>query len=256
MLTCLARTRDLPCGIIDDRRIQHDPEAERCVGEIPGGQQAAVGVLEDEIAVAVTIQIGNRRNSPMRISGSHRQVHPGGQVGAVHAPDGEGPLRAVLPEQIGIAIAIRITDANDLPLASRRRRIGEDGLQEIHPVQEPNRELPRRSVLPDDIGMAVVVHVGDRPDLPVGIRQLAGRQRHAGAEVDAIEQTHRELTAVRLEEEIGGSIAIDIARGGDAPAEQYLPPFITYRSVVVIAEPIFADKNWRSTDELRNRQSS
>src|SRR5258706_384758 len=95
------------------------------------------------------------RIGPDIAGGQHR--------GSVHLPD-HGLTAVALPQDVGLAVAIEILRALDVP---RRSEIGTDiGVaDERQPVHRPDSGLAA-VVLPEDIGLAVAVEIPGAFDMP------------------------------------------------------------------------------------------
>src|SRR6185436_7544469 len=113
--------------------------------------------------------------------------------GAVHQPDRRRAVH-VLPQDVGLAIAVEVPGALDVPGWPRIERTDEIGWgtgrpdilsgQTRVPIHQPNR---RRAIvaLPQDVRLAVTVEVGGTLDLVV--RARIERSGHASAdEIGAI----------------------------------------------------------------------
>src|ERR1700724_1652659 len=99
--------------------------------------------------------------------------HHGGRGGAVHQPN-RGLAVGVLPQNVGVAVAVEVTDAGDAPARSRVRsnqRLAERG----GAVHQPDCRLAI-GVLPQDVGIAVAVEVTRADHLPARSRIATDRR--------------------------------------------------------------------------------
>src|SRR6185312_7194737 len=92
-------------------------------------------------------------------------------AGPVHFPDHGLPVARVLPENVGVAVAIEVAGPDRGPA---RPGIGDGpAADDAGPVHLPDRHLPI-CVLPQDVGMAVAVEVAGADLVPA--RPGIGRQ--------------------------------------------------------------------------------
>src|SRR5512146_1361134 len=92
------------------------------------------------------------------------QVAPGRLSGAVHDPDAAVAGERVLPEDVGVAVAIEVAGARNHPAGGNAAH-GEPG-DFGGPVHGPRPVLSGRRVLPKDIGVAVAIEIARADHLP------------------------------------------------------------------------------------------
>ena len=93
-----------------------------------------------------------------------RQTPASNEAGAVHQPD-RGRAVAVLPENVGLAVAVEVAGPRDVPARSRVRQ--SPASNEAGAVHQPDRELRAVIGLPENVGLAVAVEVASPRDVPV-----------------------------------------------------------------------------------------
>src|SRR2546423_8393015 len=89
--------------------------------------------------------------------------------GTVHEPDCVLAGRAVAPQNVGLAVSVKVPDSRDAP-GEIRLRGDLDAARERDAVHDPDHVLAGRFVAPQDVGLAVSVKVPDSDDAPVEIR--------------------------------------------------------------------------------------
>ena len=82
------------------------------------------------------------------------------KASAVHQPD-HGRAIIVLPENVGVAIAVEVADAHGVPARSRVRQ--SPGSNDAGAVHQPDHRCAV-TVLPENVGLAVAVEVAGPRD--------------------------------------------------------------------------------------------
>src|SRR5205823_8244809 len=83
----------------------------------------------------------------------------------VHQPDVILASRGVAPQDVGLAVAVEVTDPLHLPglVAQRVDRTRPGDRETVH---QPDVVLAGRSIAPQDVGLAIAVEVADPLHLP------------------------------------------------------------------------------------------
>src|SRR6266516_4511730 len=88
--------------------------------------------------------------------------------GAVHEPDCVLAGRAVTPQNVRLAVSVKVSDSRDAPVEVPHGR-EEPAARHGGAVHEPDRVLAGRAVAPQDVGLAISVKVSDSRDASVEI---------------------------------------------------------------------------------------
>src|SRR5207302_467099 len=123
---------------------------------------------------------------------------------SVHQPNRSLTGRIALPQDVGLAIAVEIADALDMPFITHAAWSAEaDPGRSVH---QPDRGLTA-VVLKKDVGFAVAVEIPGALGVPGGIGRA---DIGAGENVRAVYQPDGCLTAVVLKEDIGVAVAVEV----------------------------------------------
>src|SRR4051812_13026990 len=116
----ISGTNDQPVRVRLLRDAQHHRRHRGQAIHEPNGKPSVRIVLPDKICLTVTVQITNTSNFPMRIHGAWTKVSRPRDI-ALGSPE---PPRyrtvGLLPYEIGVAVAIQISGADNFP-----RRVGD-----------------------------------------------------------------------------------------------------------------------------------
>ena len=155
--------------------------------------------------VPLTCQLGPGLNGP---------TAPTVRLHAVHQPDRWRPI-AVLPQDVGLAVAVEVAGALDLPARPRIERADGTHGHGFMPSISQIAGVP--SLLPQDVGLAVAVEVAGVLDLPARPRIERADGTH-GHGVDAVHQPDRRRAVAALPQDVGLAVAVEVAGVLDLPA--------------------------------------
>src|SRR3954462_10808766 len=196
-------------ALVDDQRSIQHPHAQltRCV------------ILPDDIRSVVRIHVANAADVPVQISSIGAEQLGTDDIGSAHRPDSEPPSRPVLPDEIRIAIAVRITGPGDLPVGVRDLRDTEvargDDLLAIH---QPRSHPATGSVLPNQVGLAVTVDITNSSDFPVEVGHAVDTQKQRAHDIRPRQVPDRQPTfRSMLPYEIGVAVTVQITAANHAP---------------------------------------
>ena len=128
---------------------------------------------------------------------------------AVHQPDRRRAV-AALPQDVGLAVAVEVAGALDLPARPRIERAGGTDSHRVDAVHQPDR---RRAVaaLPQDVGLAVAVEVAGAL---ITCQDGPGLDRTAAPDtrVRAIVQIpDRGMPSVVLPQEVAAAVGVEVS---------------------------------------------
>src|SRR5205823_457148 len=146
-----------------------------------------------------------------------RRIQRGRDRPAIHEEDGVLAGRAVAPQDVGLAVAVVVPDAHDLPVEVRYW-LDAPAADYGGAVHGPDRVLSGRAVAPQDVDLAVAVEVTDPDDLPVRVRHRGGVR--GAAESTAVHEPDLALTgALVVPQDVGLAVTVEVAGAGDDPVE-------------------------------------
>src|SRR5882672_6251384 len=187
-------------GAARNRGAVHEPDRVR----------AGCVVVPQDVGLAVPIEVADSRDAPVEIRCRSEVGSATRNRGAVHEPDRVRAGYVVVPQDVGLAISVKVADPYDAPVEIRYRT--EDGLaQNRGAVHEPDRDLAGGAVAPQDVGLAVSIEVADSRDAPVEIRYRsevgsATRNRGAVHEPDRVRAGR-----VVMPQDVGLAVPVEIA---------------------------------------------
>src|SRR5271166_3304876 len=221
-----------------------------------GGRAGGV-VLPNQIRDTVAVEIGDSDNAP---SGRAHLIEPsralvGSSAVTAVIMHTDGARGVILPNQIGVTVAIEIGRASHMPA-------GQTGL--IQPIPTQIRDsagpavivdsnLASDIVLPHEIGMTVLVEIGDCDNVPARGSSLIDPSPallYGSTGAPIIVQAHLARDVV-LPNEIGHAIVIEV-RGYDQ--RQYTDAFISGIGNIKIAGGVHCDSSRGA--KLRGRSGS
>src|SRR6185503_15529046 len=88
---------------------------------------------------------------------------------AVEQPGADLAPAGVMPDEVGVTVAVEVGDGGDAPAGVGLR--GQLLLRDPrHTVHDPDAVAAEGRVAPDEVGIAVAIEVAGAHDLPAGIR--------------------------------------------------------------------------------------
>src|SRR5437773_12359725 len=93
--------------------------------------------------------------------------------GTVHEPDRVLAGRAVAPQDVGLAVSVKVRDSCDAPVEIRRRSDGHVA-RNRGSVHEIDRALAGRAVAPQDVRLAVPIEIAYHANRAVALRDRNG----------------------------------------------------------------------------------
>ena len=178
-------------------------------------------ILPDQVGHSIIIDIKDTDDFPVgSMPAPLFRITAAGLSHSIHQPVRDLTGDLILPDEIGLAVTIEITAADDLPVRVNAQAVIQITAARLsHSVHQPVRELTGGLILPDDIGFAVAVEITDADDFPVrvnGLRRYSENRRWT--DVSSVHQPVRELTGgLILPDEIGFAVSVEIADADDLP---------------------------------------
>src|SRR5882672_2957972 len=208
-------------------RFRSEHRAARNRGAIhePDYVLAGGAVAPQDVGLAVPVEVAVPRDAPVEIRYRSEVGSAARNRGAVHEPDRVRAGCVVVPQDVGLAIPVKVADPYDAPVEVPYRTDNMPA-QNRSAVHEPDRDLAGGAVAPQDVGLAVPIEVADSRDAPVEIRcrsEVGSATRNRGAvhEPDRVRAGY-----VVVPQDVGLAISVEVADSRDAPVE------IRYRSEV------------------------
>src|SRR5882672_3732176 len=204
----VADPRDAPVEI--PYRTDNMPAQNRSAVHEPDRDLAGGAVAPQDVGLAVPIEVADSRDAPVEIRCRSEVGSATRNRGVIHEPDRVRAGYVVVPQDVGLAISVKVADPYDAPVEIRYRT--EDGLaQNRGAVHEPDRDLAGGAVAPQDVGLAVSIEVADSRDAPVEIRYRsevgsATRNRGAVHEPDRVRAGR-----VVMPQDVGLAVPVEIA---------------------------------------------
>ncbi len=137
-------------------------------------------MLPQDVGLAVGVEIAHGLHAPTLhvVRGAIRKRRVDREAReAVHQPHAQLARAQVLPQEIGLAVGIEVRGASQLPFAAT----GVVGLRLQHAlahaaVHQPDAQVTRLRVLPDEVALAVGIEVGQRHQRPRRLERADDRE--------------------------------------------------------------------------------
>src|SRR5262249_38060841 len=215
-----------------ERVVGDDPAAHRGhpVYELNLGEPVGAAA-PDQVGVAVAVEVAGPDNLPAQIERIIGEDAAADSGRAVQELDFGQPVRAALPDQIALAVAVEVAARHDLP-ARIERVVGDWAAAESgQAIEKLYLGQPVGAAAIDQIRPAVTVEIAARRHLPAHIERAVAEIAAAGPRRAAEQLDRNQAVGRPLEGEPGAAIAAKVAQSSHAPARLRAGGYWRFRRV-------------------------